>query len=561
MAIWQVEVDGKVYELEGGNTPPSEQQARQATRQFQPRTKAEYLLPSWATKYQEKPGERTLLGDIFQRPGAAIRSGLLGQGYQRGAITPERVPTFQETLLEKRASRPYGPTPTTTRQELPGMIGASALGMAGDIATNPAMLLSLLAGKAPLGGGRTLGGVTRQTVGQTRPAQALYRFGTKERQLPTGQKFKTDYITQNLLPRAQQFIKTNIEKFTPGIERFAREKLKISQSAINTIKSKGVKTIEATRGRLKDNIDEVSQRITRGIENKRLQADNAYKTAVDNFKGTINASSFRVKLGEILRQRGWIDKTGKPTTRFGAKLDPVLDDLTRLHQDLRAIYKGKAIKGFKIPKEDFITYRDMLGRLLKDRPSDRSIMQLREALYQSAEQSGMKGIVGARNLERVANQVEQNLVKKGLVGERGLGNYHKMTQEQKWALKEIEYYIKDPFIDDLAQLTAARDIDKIYAPISDIPGQGNPIANQLMQATDPRKFNFIKNNLRPFLGNATESIFKDLGAHRFATGIKTAGKYGLGAAGTAAAYSLLRKPVISAIESISGGGGNYGGGQ
>jgi len=546
MAVWQVEIDGKVFELEG-KTPPSEQEARQAVGQF---SKSKGLLQSL-----QKPAVKTVQG--MQQ----LANYLPGTSQ---IMQAERIQAPQrETIKEALYNKMGGKFPVARG------LTAGALDL-----TAPSNIVA--AGVAPYIGGKGLGMAARNPASRRflarqtptlsksllrqNPVKPQYK-DIKGQQvdvtqpLPTGGNvFQVDYITKTLYPRVQKIVKSNIEKITPGIERFAKEKLKISQSAIDTIKRKGARAIQETETKL-GNTDNISQRIRQGLESKRLQADNLYRTVVDKFTGTIDASPFRIKLGQILRQKGWVDQTGKPTNRFGAKLDPVLDDLTRLHQDLRTVYKGKNIKGFRVPKEDFTTYRDLLGRLLKDRPSDVSIMQLREALYQSAERSGMKGIIQARNLERVANQVEGKLVKKGLVGEKGLGNFHNMTQEQLRALKEIEFYIKEPFIDDLANLTAAKDLTKITSIIDDVPGQGNPLVNQLVKATDPKNFNYIKNNLRPFLGEATESIFKDLGAHRFATGIKTAGKWGGGIVGGALAASLLRKPVLSAIEGISSGGG------
>jgi len=148
------------------------------------RTALEYAMPSFMTPYEEKPGERTLMGDIFERPASAIRAGLIGReekerylpkesGYKYGSNYPEKIPTFQEMQLEKRMSRPYSGEPTSTLKELPGMIGASAKGMAMDVATNPADILSML-----------LGGKALDAIGKTRGGQAVGRFMTKERHLP-----------------------------------------------------------------------------------------------------------------------------------------------------------------------------------------------------------------------------------------------------------------------------------------------------------------------------------------------------------------------------------------
>lgn len=106
------------------------------------RTAREYILPAWATKYEEKPGERTLLGDIFERPGAAIRSAIRGEGYVKGALRPEEVPTFQEEALTEY----YRPTEKITRGKVIGGLGISTVGLLADIATNPAEMLSWLLG-------------------------------------------------------------------------------------------------------------------------------------------------------------------------------------------------------------------------------------------------------------------------------------------------------------------------------------------------------------------------------------------------------------------------------
>lgn len=550
-----MEVDGKMYELEGGNRPPSEQEARNALSQFKE--------PSFVQKNLLKPALQTqramqITGEML--PGTRQFLDMERQQAQQKAMAQNVLLNRFSRFPEARGigAELINYIPTSSMVIAGGVLGAGGgqlLGKMAKIPTTRRFLMKQFPTKHPL---MPTSAIPRYL--EKHPIQPQYKeIGGMQvditRPLPQrGNIYRTDYITQELFPRAQKAIKSNIERFTPGIERFAREKLKIPQSAINTIKKKGIGAIETTRNMLDDNLDNLYQRIVQGVENKRLQADSFYRAVVDRFQGTINASSFRQKLGQILRQKGWLDQTGKPTARFGAKLDSTLDDLTRLHQDLRTIYKGKVIKGLQISKEDFSTYRDMLGRLLRDRPSDVSIMQLRNALYSSAERSGMKGIIQARDMERIANQVEQSLVKKGLIGEKGLNQFHNMTKEQIRQLKELEYYIQEPFIDDLSSLTAAKELDKIYKISEDIPGQVNPIANQLMQATNPKMFNYIKQQLQPFLGNATENIFRDLAAHRFATGVKTAGKWGLGLGTSALGYSLLRRPIIRAIEELQGGG-------
>ncbi len=94
------------------------------------------------SKYAQ--GERNILGNIFERPGAAVRSAIRGQGYSKGAINPSSVPTFQEELLDKYYNK-VGSGPLQTA----GGFLVSGAGMAADIATNPVDVLGAIVPLAP----------------------------------------------------------------------------------------------------------------------------------------------------------------------------------------------------------------------------------------------------------------------------------------------------------------------------------------------------------------------------------------------------------------------------
>ena len=170
-------------------------------------------------------GERSLIGNIFERPGAAVRSGLISltkgegfiPGYVKGATIPEEVPRFadmarklqREKVIDTASKRtgilsptkPIGRGLVMAESVLQG-IPATTAGYVADIITNPADILSLVAGKLPLGASKTLGG----TLAKTAPAKALKSFMTKERSLePVAQKIG-------------QVVKTPITKVTKAIE-------------------------------------------------------------------------------------------------------------------------------------------------------------------------------------------------------------------------------------------------------------------------------------------------------------------------------------------------------
>jgi hypothetical protein len=412
-----------------------------------------------------------------------------------------------------RTAREMGLTKPTTMGTYTALEGLILGPAAERIATTP--------------GGRTLIEKQLPTLGK----QLLEKTkGIPVRPLTTPIKFvkniinrgKASYIVDDVAPQVNMIYQQEIQKFTPQIQNYVKE-IGVPDTAINTIKTKGYQNVIKRANELGNTTDIISRRILQGIESKRLEADTLYQETINNFKGVINASSFRQKLGMILRQKGWIDQVGRPTKRFGSKLDPVLDDLTRLHQDLRTIYKGKVIKGFKITKEDFSTYRDLLGRMLKDRPTDIAIMQLREALYQSAEQSGMKGIIKARDMERIAFNVEQGLTKKGLIGEKALNRFDKMTQADLRDLKEIEYYIQQPIIEDLKILNASKYLDK-FRQIDE-----KTFVDLLTRGVDRRYTNQVYRELKGLLGeNNAKVIIKEVISHRRARAMKKAIKRTMG---------------------------------
>lgn len=115
-------------------------------------TMAKKILPTWATGAKPLPGERTLLGNIFERPGAALRSGIQSAakgkgfipGYVKGSMEPEKVPTFQELSIEK-----FQPKTTSVLANFAGGLVPSVAGLAADVITSPADALLMFLGKAP----------------------------------------------------------------------------------------------------------------------------------------------------------------------------------------------------------------------------------------------------------------------------------------------------------------------------------------------------------------------------------------------------------------------------
>lgn len=124
MPTYQVETENGVYEIETET----------------PRQKMVGSVFGKVPEDKYRAGERNILGNVFERPGAAVRSAIMGKGYTAGAVNPSNVPSFQESLLDKY----YG------HRDKPGALKVaagnvvSAAGLAADIATNPADVLTTL---------------------------------------------------------------------------------------------------------------------------------------------------------------------------------------------------------------------------------------------------------------------------------------------------------------------------------------------------------------------------------------------------------------------------------
>ena len=213
--------------------------------------------------------------------------------------------------------------------------------------------------------------------------------------------------------------------------------------------------------------------------------------------------------------KGWVDLQGNPTTRYKGGLDPVADKLTDLYLDMQNALtsKGQKIIGQIISKEDFFTYRDALSSMLKDRPSDKLVMQARNALYNSAESSGMTGLKNARGLEAKVFSMRDRFLDaqgnlKALGKEQNLDRFHKLTQDQIRQLQEIEKYIGENFVDDLSVLTTGQYLDDLTR------FDAKKIASDLIKAKNPNWTKYIKSQYDDLLGEkGFKDIYDDLMAH------------------------------------------------
>lgn len=124
--------------------------------------------------FRDEPG---IIDKMFSIPSAAVRSAIQGKGYAKGALDYKDVPKFQDIILDKYYDA-VGSTsgekpelgPLAAPKTYAGMI-PSAVGLAGDVITNPADLLSMLTPLTPVRQGKNLS----QAIASTKYGQAIGR--------------------------------------------------------------------------------------------------------------------------------------------------------------------------------------------------------------------------------------------------------------------------------------------------------------------------------------------------------------------------------------------------
>lgn len=352
------------------------------------RTVAEYILPSWATPgYKEKPGERTLWGDIGERPGkmagAAIRRdpslgvwgpaagvpafmGLLGRGAKEEAtqagLYPEEVPTFQESKLEAWAGKPYEIDPKTGQYAKPSLaeaISESAGGMALDIWTDPVTMILTMFGLSP-GGKEAIG-----KIAATRGGQALKKLGETEIRLPKKQ------------PAVAEQIKVMQKQFGLKPEKYPPKYLKTKISEIGREKGIQVKT----------KVDKVKLAAVQTVDDLKIQQKafdkQLLKEGTDFAKYMKDAGPKWVregtaKYGQLLDEIG--NSVGKEFSLTPERIVNYLDDLIgsiegsglqgRILNDLRALrinYANQYPRGFvnfgKLKSQMSSVYKQMSPQL------------------------------------------------------------------------------------------------------------------------------------------------------------------------------------------------------
>lgn len=278
-----------------------------------------------------------------------------------------------------------------------------------------------------------------------------------------------DYLTNNVAPKVHQLFQDAVSKFTPEIEKFAREK-NVPESAISTIKKNGTQAIEQMKNPQGEySTDAISQRISQGLAQKDKEVSDAYKAATGSAKqnkAVIPLNRTKRTMAAILRNHGYIDKSGNETAM--ASNDLVQNSPLKT---LLGYYKGlnpKTEEG--VTGVNTYQWNDLRNNLSKLRRQDPSIEMkaVLDSVHSDAERAGLKGIKEARALAARNFEAEDKFSKSGggvkaMLEEKGLGRYHAMSGEQKRGLQELANHIGDKnLVNDVEKTSAGQYLDKIH---------------------------------------------------------------------------------------------------
>jgi len=307
-----------------GDSPPTEEELNQIfsqpAQESMPTTVGGIFGKVPLGKYNQ--GQRNIVGDVFERPGAANRAFIRGlvpggktpvEAYREAAINPTKEPTFQESFSDKfdtlSKKHPYlkfvGHLPMGTLP-IKGKQVVEMAGQVADIATNPADLLTLVPGlkvapKVIKGMEKTVSGVKK--AGKTRAYN------------------KAEKITTEILQPSKGELASYLErgKPMPAIEEMAR-----------TIKKS--KNYTELRQNVDNSIKKVmDERNTILRQNNRRIGDytKELKNYIDDLKAKGQATPSEIQQMEdvLLREKDFISKN--PLDRLsGQSRKEYLQDLT-----------------------------------------------------------------------------------------------------------------------------------------------------------------------------------------------------------------------------------------
>lgn len=567
-----------------------------------------------------KRGERSAIGNIFERPAATTReairgqpalaltgpfagsialSGIAGEEAKKralsGAMIPEEVETFQSQAIgavQDPFARSLMRSQEITRDLIGGQLGdflgpsgkggqiqttlslaavgmpASAAGMALDIFTNPADVLTMILPFAP--------GIKQQLkgVGASRFGQTLKRIGDAEIAPRKAFKrsadmFKRAFVEDNAIPRMLELMKARVNQWNPNVRAFASDVVGMPKKMVNWIGRRKPATVRANMTALNNSFDDVATSRQIKMLGKLDEAKSLYDEAFAGFDDVIPMSKTHREAGAVLKKHGLIDETGVRTALANEPTfqNSALDDVLNFYEDFKVGPTGrygKITNRYQAPGTNKVVWQDIKNKLsraaVKDGNMTHDVVRVTNAMHNEAQAAGLR-IKPARDAYRTWAEKSSELMKRTSKGK--LSQVFE-SQDVDDALRSLDAYLGTNYRDNVRDIAAGRklvkDIDSLYtnAPKSTT----NPTRSAMRQVADtPAKTKTIKTEfIDRIIGDdpVSNQIFRDIARFKSTQTFRNvATKIGVGipiAIGTGAAIG----GGIGLIRKLTGGG--FGGG-
>jgi len=519
-------------------TQQSTQQSQQQMAYLPGRNKVEEQIAQRPNQFQ---GLKDVAGEFLRKPITNPLEAMQRQGRFAGGLLNAAVGTVEQPIANALLQAQTGNVGLRNMgQALKTGITGERPGQLGDIMRSvgtpePIAVATGMLGLAGLGGGLRGSSVLKQS-----PLESLGQAGGELSSIGKAisggavkvknfgwdmvNRGKASYVTDEVAPKAYGVFQENIQNFTPQIQAYAKNELKIPENAIKTIKNNGVNDIVETSAKYGNSTDGFYQTIENGFVNKRNIANNSYRMVMDNAPEgkQINIRPAIEESGKRLKKLGLITEKGNLTQLGQSEIarDSVYGKLLDFYKSADSIsgvknLQGKSLTDFQmtkalkatretlVNKDQYTFLRDKLNNLYKNKPSDVDVSKVVNQFYTDGETSGIKGLQEVRSLQRKTFQAEENLYNKSLIKEKKLDKFHTFSEAEKRQLTNIEEYIGEPFVNDLNKVTAKQYLNKI--------NEGKSIDNFIsdLNAAKNREYtDFIMDKYSKILGKENANAIK-----------------------------------------------------
>lgn len=328
-------------------------------------------------------------------------------------------------------------------------------------------------------GARRIGGVSSKAI------KWLKQRGSKN--IFTPAKEAVDYVKTHLAPQVQEIYEKSVDDFIEPVRKYAVDKLKVPVNAVNTITKMGYGRVKEVAAKFGNRVDDFVDVIDNGLDAKVEQAGNMFDESLAGLeKPYVNAGRTKNAASKILRENNFLKPNGDIVDGFGAK------EVPQVFKVIADVYE-RVRETNTLDVNDFRFFRRMIRKANKTSGEfyiDGS--KVIDSLYDDVAHSGAVGIKDAKRAYAVAKGNQKAYQGKFKVNK--LNKYHKMTKQELADINNIQKHIDDNFIDDLAAVTAEKEMS-VYQK-RDIDW----MSDKLQSATDPKNTESVRRQLSEIIG-------------------------------------------------------------